>query len=321
MGSSKKELRRTLIAAILSLAVIFAIFKITGENLSTLVEANPVYISIAIIFHVFFWIFWALRLKFLVETFNGNVSFSNSFKITMSSMFFAAITPSSAGGEPVRAYLLSKNGLGIGRATAIILIERLLDSIFFVTSLAILLSLTEFSLKLGFRVGLAFFILLILFLILLRELFKHPARIEKALNFLERRLSKKIYEKIEREVWNFREALVDVLRVSKKRIAVMFALTSILWLSEFLVPSFVLMAFGKDPNFLLSVTSQAIIVVISLLPLTPGSSGISEGSFFYLYSQFVRGSLASVVAGWRIITYLTNMLVGLIFSLKIKIND
>ncbi len=321
MASSKKELKRSLIAVVISLAVIYAIFKLTGEDVSTLAEANPIYIGVAMLFHVFFWIFWAFRLKFLAETFNGNLSFPNSFKITMSSMFFAAITPSSAGGEPVRAYLLSKNGIGIGRATAIILIERLLDSIFFVTSLAILLSLTEFSLRLGFRVGFAFFVLLILFLILLRELFKHPARVERALDFLEKRISKRIYEKIEREVWNFREALVDVLRVSKVKIAAMFFLTALIWLSEFLVPSFVLLAFGKEPNYLLSVTSQAIIVVISLIPLTPGSSGISEGSFFYLYSQFVKGSLASVVAGWRVITYLTNMVFGLLFSLKIKIND
>ncbi|MEM2086719.1 MAG: flippase-like domain-containing protein, partial [Archaeoglobaceae archaeon] len=47
-----------------------------------------------------------------------------------------------------------------------------------------------------------------------------------------------------------------------------------------------------------------IIVVISLIPLTPGSSGIAETSMAYLYSNFVDLSiLGSLVAIWRLITY------------------
>ena len=310
MGSYKKELRGLIIAVIITLISFLAIFKISGREITTIFEAKTEYISISLLLHSLFWIFWALRLMLISNMLGGDLKFKAAFLITLISNFFAAVTPSSAGGEPVRVLYLSKNGIRTGRATAVVLIERLVDSIFFVVFLTALLLITDFSLRLGFKVGGIFLAILIVFILSLYELFKYPDRVQRLLSFLKKRLNERIYKRIEREVWNFREALVDLLKDSKKKISALFILTALIWIPEFLIPSFVLMAFGSEPHFLLSLTSQAIIVVISLVPLTPGSSGIAEGSFFYLYSQFVRGNLASVVAVWRTITYISNIISG-----------
>ncbi|ENO12032.1 hypothetical protein MBGDC06_00555 [Thermoplasmatales archaeon SCGC AB-539-C06] len=61
---------------------------------------------------------------------NVNISLWESTKIVIANLFLANITPSMAGGEPVRIYLLNKDGLSIGGATASVLGERLLDAIF-----------------------------------------------------------------------------------------------------------------------------------------------------------------------------------------------
>ncbi len=315
MGGDKKELRGLALAVIITLIAFFAIFRISGKDITSILRARSEFIAIALLLHSLFWLFWAFRLRFISEIINGEIRYKYAFAITLASNFFAAITPSSAGGEPIRVIYLSKDGINAGKATAIVLIERLVDSIFFVMFLAVLLILTDFSLGFGFKVGGIFLIILFIFIFLLYELFKYPERIERILAILRRKISAKIYQKIEKEVWNFREALVDLLTGSKKHILALFILTALIWIPEFLVPSYILMAFNSKPYFLLSLTSQTIIVVISLIPLTPGSSGIAEGSFFYLYSQFVRGNLASVVAVWRTVTYITNIISGFLANL------
>jgi len=321
MGSYKKELRGLIIAIAITLISFLVIFKISDQDVKTIFEIKAEYIIISLFLHSLFWIFWTLRLMFIANMLGGKIGFRIAFLITLASNFFAAVTPSSAGGEPVRILYLSKNGMRTGRATAVVLIERLIDSIFFIMFLTILLLITDFSLGLGFKVGGIFLAFLIAFIFSLYELFKYPKRVRKLLFLLRKRLNEKIYKKIEREVWSFREALVDLLKGSKKKILTFFILTALIWIPEFLIPSFVLLAFDLGPYFLLSLTSQAIIVVISLVPLTPGSSGIAEGSFFYLYSQFVRGNLAPVVAVWRTITYISNIISGALaiaFVLKIR---
>jgi glycosyltransferase 2 family protein len=69
-------------------------------------------------------------------------------KIILSSTFVARITPSSAGGELLRMHLLTKNGIPLGRTTAVILGERLLYAIFITSCLPFAL----FIMKVCFRI-------------------------------------------------------------------------------------------------------------------------------------------------------------------------
>jgi hypothetical protein len=78
---------------------------------------------------------------------------------------------------------------------------------------------------------------------------------------------------------------------------------------------------GANPDFLLSITSQIILAIIAILPLTPGSSGVAELSMSYLYSVFVPHSLLGpLVILWRVTTYFSNIVVGAAFA-GASIND
>jgi hypothetical protein len=116
----------------------------------------------------------------------------------------------------------------------------------------------------------------------------------------------------------FSDAAGELAKNSFNRIMTVILLTAALWLAEFLVPSAVLMAFAQRPFFLYSLTSQLIIVIISLIPVTPGSSGIAEGSMFYLYSRFVTvHAIGALVGIWRGLTYFSNLIVGFIVTAKV----
>jgi len=86
----------------------------------------------AVLLNLAYWFFWAARLKVLSSSVckNINISLVDSMKIVVANLFLGCITPSTAGGEPIRIYLLKKKGLSSGSATASVLGERLLDAIF-----------------------------------------------------------------------------------------------------------------------------------------------------------------------------------------------
>jgi uncharacterized protein (TIRG00374 family) len=328
MDSDKASGRLKKLAGLLiSLATIVVIFKLTETNLTwdLLAEAQLWFIMLALFFHVLFWFFWAIRLKLLCAFLNQTISIGYAFETVLASSFLAAITPSSVGGEPVRIKMLADRGASIGSASAIVVAERLLDAIFLLIALSLAIALSGFSAKVGLGVGVTFLGLLALCLAFLVLILKNPHWADRILDkihpFLKRLVKEQRAEHVctflKNEARLFSAATLELTNNSYRRIAPVMLLTAAIWLSEFLVPSAVLLAFRQDPFVLYSITSQLIIIMISLLPLTPGSSGIVEGSMFYLYSRFVTAYMLGVlVAIWRGITYFSNLIVGFIVTAR-----
>ncbi|MBE8539910.1 flippase-like domain-containing protein [Geoglobus acetivorans] len=311
-GSEKNGTAKKLILAVtITVLSIAAITKIGNVSVEDFAGAKLSFIVIALILHAFFWIFWTIRLWVIVRVLEHKAKISSLFAGVLSSNFVAAITPSSAGGEPVRIKVLVDSGMSAGSATACIMVERFLDALFFSVFLLAMISISGFAVGLGLKVGIVFTALLILFFIFLYELFKSPERIGRLLGFLEKRFRGDLIERLEREIWSFRNAISEMLK-NRRMAFVLFLLTGLVWLSEFLIPSVLLMAFSCEPHWILSLTSQAILVIVSLVPLTPGSSGIAEFGFFYLYSSFASCRIGAVAGLWRIITYVSNILAGLV---------
>lgn len=71
-----------------------------------------------------------LRTRALCKALGHRISVLKVTEIVISSVFVAGITPSSAGGEFLRVHSLSRNRIPVGRATAIVVGERLLDALF-----------------------------------------------------------------------------------------------------------------------------------------------------------------------------------------------
>ena len=117
---------------------------------------------------------------------------------------------------------------------------------------------------------------------------------------------------------NFRLAAIELLKNRFHRILALFISTVLIWTSLFLIPSFILLSLNCEPFFLLSYTVQLIVCVISLIPLTPGSSGIAEVSAAYFYSSFIPSHLLGTLIGiWRVVTYYFSMLIGFLANVSI----
>jgi len=310
----KSRVKRKLSIALVITALSFAaILKLGSVSFKDLFSANPYFILLAFLLHTTFWLFWTVRLKAIVRLLNHNIEFPRLFTGVLASNFVAGITPSSAGGEPIRIKVLSDSGMSVGEATASVMLERFLDAVFFSFFLLIMLSISGFAVGLGVKLGVIFTTLLVLLIVFLYELFKSPERVEKMLKIIEKRVKREFFTKIELEIWSFRNSFRSFIKNKFKAIQ-LIVLTALIWIPEFLVPSFILMAFSCQPHWILSLTSQAILVIASLAPLTPGSSGIAEFGFYYLYSTFANCKIGAVAGVWRVITYVSNLVAGILAS-------
>lgn len=329
--SDAKKLVFALAVSIVSIALI-CVLTLSAETLTYIRNISLQFLVAAAIAHILSWLFAALRIRALSAALGTKIRLKESFKAVVAGLFPAAVTPTMLGGEPVRAYVLHKSGLSAGNAAAVVLSERILDVFFFLLMLpfafvvffGVLRSGTATS---GLQRILTSVMISVLVLLLLGVLtaligMLRPEVFKKASlplqNFIKRvvgRISAKdskrerLLEKVAREIENFKNGLLMLLR-RKKSIADSMFFTALHWCVDFSTPSLILLGLGARPAFVGLFAAQVIIVVLTMLP-TPGGSGVAEFGALTLFSPFVSVSLlAPVIVAWRLVTYYVNIVVS-----------
>jgi len=333
-----KTIKISIIASIiLSISFILIILKFTIdpstlEYLSTVTIRYEYFLGAALL-NILYWFLWGARLMVLSNAIDKHVKIGlwESTKIVIANLFLAGITPSMAGGEPVRIHLLNKNGMSLGGATASVLGERLLDAVFIL--ICVPFGLFVFKdrihneiLNIGLTIGILVFIAAVL---LFLYVIKNPDKVKSFLVFLDRKLSrfskkkdkskgKQIVDRINREVDNFHDSMVFFLGDGKKAFIKAGIITIIFWSTGFMIPSMILLGLGLPPFILESYAAQVLLLVIVMMPTTPGSAGVAEGGAYALYSVLIGSSLIGVfVLLFRFITYHMNLIAGAIFQYRI----
>lgn len=326
-----------IIALAISIAIIILIlyFTIDADTLSQLAATKIKYefFALAILLNILYWVLWGARLKILSNAMgkNMNIGLWKSTKIVIANLFLACITPSMAGGEPVRIHLLNKEGMSLGCSTATVLGERLLDAIFVlaVVPIGVFIFKDEPAvqfLNAGLWIGVIVFVL---FLLLFLYAILRPTKTKSFLIFISKKLGRfskkkeiqnKVIARINREVDNFSNGMACF---SGEKVALIKAgiITILFWSTGFMIPSMVLMGLGLEPFFIESYAAQILLLVIIMMPTTPGSSGVAEVGIFGLYGVLIgtgEGSLIGVfIILYRFITYHMNLIAGAFFQYRI----
>ena len=345
-----------IIALVISIAIIgiILIFSIDADAIDSLssVQIRYEFFIAAIMINIVYWFLWGVRLQTLSNAIDPKVKISvwESTKIVIANLFLAGITPSMAGGEPVRIHLLREDGLSFGGATASVLGERLLDAIFLLVCVPFALFIFKDKVDVGLiNIGLSIgIIVFIVGIILFAYAIKNPEKTKRFLIFLSdkiSRLSKKrkktkaaFVDRISAEVDNFHESMVFFLGKGKKAFIKARLLTVLFWSTGFMIPSLILMGLGVSPFVIESYAAQVLLIIIVMMPTTPGSSGVTEGGMAVLYGVLISQYL--IVTGhplvsligyesalvaltgvfvllFRFITYHMNLIAGAIFQYRI----
>ncbi len=328
MTSLRKWLAISLIFSIVSILILLA-YTITPGQLNSLIQIHPAFLACALIFQFCSWLVWGARMKIMAEAIGGKIPFKKSVGIVLSNLFAASITPGHAGGEVTRIQLLRDYNLSAGDASAVVLGERMLDALFLgiAAPVGFLLFTRYVQISQGLIVlfGIAAVVFGLLFFILLYAMAK-PRKVKSVVRrikwlFVKVRGPEKAERSMQKtlqEIDVFHNSSKLYINEQKQALARGFIFTILFWLLQFSIASLILVGLGSEPWVLASFSAQTVLMMIAMVPLTPGNSGIAEASTAAIYSTFVNTSVLGIfILAWRLVAYYLNIVVGGVVSIRI----
>ena len=312
-----------------SFFIIFAITFFIGidEVIFTLEKASWEYILISLVLEAAILLIWTLRWKIILDVVDQAPKFSTILSMLFASLFGNNITPSAAGGEPLRAYLLREvEGtpfeLGFASSTADRVFEFLPFVLISIISAVFVLS-WNLPLFTKFIVTILIILSMILFGILIyaglnrqvtqkivirlaRSVYPFFMRLAKnPLTFGE--VAEKLVFYISRFSSGFKTAFKD-----RKVFIIGFILSFFMWGLDMLRMYVCFVSLGSFPPISPLIIIYTIGILISLLPLLPGAWGIREVILIGLFA--VAGISADTVMAASLIDRLGSYVIPTIIG-------
>ncbi|MBS9335404.1 flippase-like domain-containing protein [Fructobacillus sp. M1-13] len=254
-------------------------------------------------------------------------SWGTLLRVPLLNQLGVGLTPFATGGQPAQLYALTRGKMPASRALSVILMKFLVYQIVVVLFFIIGYFAAEdfiyenvnpaFATFIPFAIGIHAVVIIGILLVMF-----WPALSLKVVD-LGAKLIKGIYkgdnlqqmqEKAHQKIVSFHEESKRVIK-SSRALAVATAYTGLQLIALYVVPYFVIRAFGyvSVNPFLIIAMNIMIVMVISLFPI-PGGVGGAELSFQLLFTPFVKNpaTLILVILIWRLITYYFCLFAGIL---------
>jgi len=281
---------------------------------------------------------YMVRLKILS---GDELSWKSVFNIILLWEFTSAVTPSAIGGTSVAVFFIHKEGVNVGKSSAIVLATSILDELYFILMFPLILLLinpnnlfiidqtvtTEalsFANKYFYFAAIGYSIKLAFLLFVSYGLFINPRGIKYFLVMLFKLPF----------IRRWRTAAVktgdDIVIASKdlKREPFIFWIKAFVatffsWSARYWVVNLLLLAlifgipnsefFINMGDHILIFARQLVMWIMMLVMPTPGGSGFAEAIFSEYMAEFIPAGFVVVMALlWRIVTYYPYLFIGAI---------
>jgi glycosyltransferase 2 family protein len=330
MDSSQRKWLFISVGFSLLVLVVILFFTINENTLTYLKEINPLFLLLAFMTHVLTMCFWAWRVQKMTGSLGYRIGFFYSLNLVFANLLAAAVTPAQAGGEPVRIHELYKADVPLGDATAIVIMERVLDGVALAALAAFsMIVLTDQWKSLGTVSEVMVYVTWIfvagcIFLFYLAV--RRPDMVKRVVSrctlFLTKTWENKRVEDLltraDKEIDNFQSATIRFVHTAKGGLLWGMLFTLLYWVSEIITASLILVGLGQPPLILESFVIQLILAILMMMPLTPGSSGIAEVGATSMYALFIPASIVGIfVVIWRVVLYYFNIALGILSSIII----
>ena len=316
------------LSIVFSLAVIIIVFVATfnEETIGYILHFNLFFLCLAIFFRLVALVLWGIRIQLMSRSLGYRVKLPHCVNMVLAGLFAGTVTPGQVGGEPVRVHELYRSGVKLGDATAVVIMERVLDGIILTFMGVILMTLmasvflTTFSLAMIILIIVAWIFMLSFVLIPVFAI-RYPVGTKRAiLKFIAWLVPKfsrwsasqdSILERADKEINNLFTTMTRFTGTARSGLISGGIVTLLFWITEFLVASVIMMGLGLGPAIIESFFFQILIAIINMIPLTPGSSGIVELSTSSLYALLIpSGMIGIFVLLWRFVTFYLNIVLG-----------
>lgn len=273
---------------------------------------------------------YMLRLRILTS---NELSWRKVFNIIMLWEFTSAITPSAIGGTSVAIFFINKEGVRIGRSTAVVMVTSFLDELYFILTFPIIILLlgrsdvfvlndaaanlpwyqNEFFLLAlgGYTVKLLYTLILSYGLFinprglkwLLLMIFKLPI-IRKWRPQANESGTDLILTSQEFSGWPFSKWL-------KAFGATFFSWTSRYWVVNTLIITFLGVTWLDWGEHIHVFAKQLVMWIMMLISPTPGGSGFAEYVFKEFLAAFIpAGTGVAMAFFWRLVSYYPYLFIG-----------
>ena len=266
------------------------------EVLNALHLANIYYIILAIVLEFFAYFLYTLRWEIINKIADKDLGFKKLLPMVLVSLAVNNITPSGrGGGEPVRAYLLTKEGGGpFSETFATVIADRALDTFPFIILAVITIVALIFNLNLNpivvvVMIAAVITIIIVVFLIVYMSI--NESFGEKVTKWLAN-LTIKIFKKKDPEVLKkrvygavngFQSTMRDMVS-DKNIIYYALPLSFFIWFIEILRVYIVFLAFGSPVSLILIGEVFIVASLIGMIPALPGGLGAVDGVMILLYA-------------------------------------
>lgn len=257
---------------------------------------------------------------------SGDLTWGRAVRVDLMCAFTSAITPSAVGGSALAIFYLNREGIDVGRATALTLTTLFLDEMFFVIFCPIIFLLLPTSDLFGGNIDSGFFdsIEVVFWLvyagicvwatILFFGIIAKPHGVAKMLRKI---FHVKLLRRWEKSVTEMGDNMVATSKWVKncglKWWMNVFGATVVSWFSRYLLVNALFWGFVPGSSGFLVFGRQFVVWVVLMISPTPGGSGISEWLFSNYYGDLIGNiSLALVMAViWRILSYYVYLAAGI----------
>jgi uncharacterized protein (TIRG00374 family) len=262
--------------------------------------------------------FQAAKIRFLAD---NELSWLAAFRVVLSWDFTSSVTPSTVGGAPMATYAMSKEGIRMGKSSAIMIYSVLTDQIWFALTIPILIVIGFYLPVVPQNIGwvgestmfLIYAALLSYAGLLAYGVFKNPAGIKRVVKAVFRLpLLRKYRDSVEEEAENL-EIYASKLR--NKPISFLIkamGLTALTWLARIWLPTIVILSMLPADVLLSFLRSMSMNYAFLVMP-TPGGSGGVEGLFAIFQGPLIdrKVFIGISVFLWRVISYYISIGLGM----------
>ena len=304
-----------------------------GEVIDALKVSNLWLVLLAVLLQIFTYFLYTLRWHIINKTADMSLGIRKLLPMVLVSLAVNNITPSGrGGGEPVRAYLLSREGhYRFGDTFATVIADRALDTFPFVilAILTIIGIIFSFSLDLSMLVFLIICVSLItagvilLLYVCINEAFgvKLTGWILRIVRRFYKKFNEDTEKKIVEAVISFQARMNALLR-DKTILYYALPLSFIIWIFEILRVYVVFLAFGARVGPVLIGEVFILASFVGMVPLLPGGIGAIEGMMilFYSHAGITSSISAAATVVERLISYWMTTFIGMIFLLRYGTN-
>lgn len=273
---------------------------------------------------------YILRIRILSE---NKLTWLQAFRVIMLWEFTSAITPSTVGGTAVAVVFLHKEGISVGKSSAIVLATSFLDELYFVIMFPIILLIvgSDILFTTGLQgtgnallnnlmiVAIAGYTLILGWVLFVGYgLFISPEKIRKTIIYVFRLPFLRRWKK---QAGKAGDDIIESSAELKHQPAIFWVkaitATFLSWTSRYWVVNAILLAFFTIKEHFLIFARQLVTWIMMIISPTPGGSGFAEIILGRYISDAIPASPAdlqslalAIAIIWRIISYYPYLIIG-----------